>query len=369
MHTNMHFRGRARAVLTDPVAWTEAIQVVKTVGAAVAAWVIAAEVFDLPMPFLAPWAALLVVHATAYRSFWKGAKQIAATVIGILLAWATGNTLGLSPLALGVMLLAAFVVGQVRWLREDATAIAATGLVVLATGYSTEGHVLLGRLYDTGIGVAVGVVVNVLVWPPLRDLAAARAIERVGRRVGELLAQIAQECGDACEEEHVEAWILRSQELDDEVDEAWALVRQARESGMLNPRRGSRAVREPGEFGEILDRTEQSLAEIRSLARTLGHSITATNQWEEDFRGRWTQLLSEIAWAIQHPDAHRLGEIRGRLGALAADYSDEDLSARHWPEYGGLILNLRNIATSMDLVAASDPVSASSRGPLRVSAL
>lgn len=369
MRTNMHFRGRVKHVLTDPVFWTEVIQVLKTVGAAVAAWVIAADVFELPMPFLAPWAALLVVHATAYRSFWRGAKQIAATVVGILLAWVTGSTLGLNPLGVGVLLLAAYLVSQVRWLREDATAVAATGLIVLATGSSTEGHVLLGRLYDTAIGVGVGVVVNMLVWPPLRDRAAARAIEKVGRRVGELLGEIAEECGDACEEEHVQAWIRRSQELDDEVDEAWALVRQARESGMLNPRKGSRRVREPGEFGEILDRTEQSLAEVRSLARTVGHSITATHQWEDEFRSRWTQLLAEIAWAIQHPDSRRLGEIRVKLGALASDYSDEDLSARHWPEYGGVILNLRNIATSMDLVAASDPVSATRRGPLRVSAL
>ncbi len=345
------------------------IQVLKTVGASVLAWVIAAGVFDLPMPFLAPWSAMLVVHATAYRSFSKGAKQITATVVGILLAWATGSTLGLDPVALGAMVLAGLVIGQVRWLRDETTTVAATALIVLTTGYSTEGHVLLGRLYDTAIGLAVGVVVNVLVWPPLRDLAAARAIEHVGRRVGDLLAQIAGECGDACEEEHVTAWIERSQELDDEVDEAWALVRQARESGMLNPRRDSSAVRESREFGEILDRTEQSLAEVRSMARTLGHSITATHEWEEGFRERWTGLLAEVAWAIQHPDARRLGEIRTKLGALAADYSDEDLSARHWPEYGGLILNLRNIATSMDLVAASDPVSASSRGPLRTSAL
>jgi hypothetical protein len=105
------------------------------------------------------------------------------------------------------------------------------------------------------------------------------------------------------------------------------------------------------------------------MARTLGHSITDTNEWDDGFRERWTGLLREIAWAIQHPDARRLGEIRVKLGALASDYSDEDLSARHWPEYGGLILNLRNIATAMDLVASSDPVGTSTRGPLRTPAL
>jgi cell shape-determining protein MreD len=369
MHLYARFREVVRERVHDPVAWTELIQLLKTVVAAVLAWVIAAQVFDLPQPFLAPWAALLVVHATVYRSFWKGAKQITATVLGVLLAWATGNTLGLDPAALAVMLVAALALGQLRWLREEATTAAATALIVLTMGFSTDDHVLLGRLYDTAIGLVVGIVVNALVWPPLLDLSAARAIRAVGTRVGGLLEEIAAECHDACTEEHVDNWVRRTQELDDEVDEAWALVRQARESGRLNPRRDSAVVRAPGEFGEILDRTEQSLAEIRSMARTLGHSITDTNEWDDGFRERWTGLLREIAWAIQHPDARRLGEIRVKLGALASDYSDEDLSARHWPEYGGLILNLRNIATAMDLVASSDPVGTSTRGPLSTPAL
>lgn len=369
MHTHAAFRSGLREKLRDPVVWTEGIQVAKTVVAAVVAWIIAKQVFGLPQPFLAPWAALLVVHSTVYRSFWKGAKQITATVVGVILAWAAGNTLGLDPTALAVMLLAALIIGQVRWLKEEGTTAAATALIVLTTGFSDENQVLMGRLWDTAIGVAVGVVVNAVVWPPLRDLTAARAIEAVGRRVGDLLANIAEECRDDCSEEHVEEWIRRSQDLDVEVDEAWALVRQARESGRLNPRKDSAVVRKPGEFGEILDRTEQALAEIRSLARTLGHSISDSNEWDDQFRERWTGLLKEVAWAIQNPDARRLGEIRTKLTALATDYSDEDLPSLHWPEYGGLILNLRNIATSMDRVAASDPVSASTRGPLGASAL
>ncbi len=100
------------------------------------------------------------------------------------------------------------------------------------------------------------------------------------------------------------------------------------------------------------------------MARTLGHSITESNDWDDEFRDRWTGLLREIAAAIQDPDATALGEIRGRLGELAHDYSREDLPSLHWPEYGGLILNLRNIATAMDQVAAADPVAETSRGPL-----
>lgn len=369
MHAYARFRARAADLVRDPVAWTDLIQVVKTVVAAVVAWVLAAEVLDLPQPFLAPWAALLVVHATVYQSFWTGAKQVAATVVGVLLAWATGNTLGLDPVALGAMLLAGLASSRVRWLRDEGATVAATALIVLTTGSIDQDQVLVGRLVDTAIGVGVGLVVNALVWPPLLDLSAARAIESGREQIGALLADIAEECGDACTQEHVETWVRRSQDLDVEVDEAWALVRQARESGRLNPRRGSAAVREAAVFGEILDHTEQALAEIRSLARTVGHSIFDTNQWDDEFRERWTGLLRELAGAIQSPDSRRLGEMQAELSALAWDYSDEQLPRLHWPEYGGLILNLRNIATSMARVAASDPISSSTRGPVSRAAL
>lgn len=362
-------RDATREKLRDPVAWTGVLQIVKTVVAAVVAWLLAARVFGLPAAFLAPWSAMLVVHATVYRSFWKGAKQVAAAVLGILVAWAVGITMGFNWVALGVMLLLALLLGQLPWLKEEATTAAATALFVLTTGASNEEAVLLGRLFDTAIGVGVGIVVNALVWPPLQDHTAARTVDKVGRDVGDLLMQIAEEFGDACRREHVVAWIERSQDVDAEVDEAWARVRQARESGRLNPRRDSAVVRKPGEFGEILSRTEQALAEIRSMARTLEFSITDSNEWDDEFRDRWTGLLREVAWAIQNPDARRLGEVRTKLAALADDYSDERLSGLHWPEYGGLILNLRNIATSMDRVADSDPLSVASRGPLGTPAL
>ena len=48
--------------------------------------------------------------------------------------------------------------------------------------------------------------------------------------------------------------------------------------------------------------------------------------------------------------------MRADLAALAHDLSNEDLSARHWPEYGALIMNLRNVVTSMDRVAAQNPL-------------
>ena len=80
------WRERVDDRIGDPIWWNDVLQLSKTVLAAVAAWVIAASVLDLAQPFLAPWAALLVVHASVYRTFSKGMQQVAATVVAVLLA-------------------------------------------------------------------------------------------------------------------------------------------------------------------------------------------------------------------------------------------------------------------------------------------
>ena len=99
MDVRARTRERFRENVHDPVWWTEILQLVKTVVASVVAWVVAAQVFGLPQAFLAPWAALLVVHATVYRTFSRGLRQVTGAVLGVLLAWLAGNFLGLTTFA------------------------------------------------------------------------------------------------------------------------------------------------------------------------------------------------------------------------------------------------------------------------------
>ena len=122
----------------DPVALIDWAQGAKTVLAGVLAWVVATDVLGLEQPFLAPWAAVLVVHATVYRTVSRGGQQVVATFLGVFLAWAAGALFGVGPLGMGVMLAASVVVGRVRWLGEEAITIATTGIVVLATNAIDE---------------------------------------------------------------------------------------------------------------------------------------------------------------------------------------------------------------------------------------
>src|ERR1700709_802804 len=93
-----------RTRLRDPVLWTNALQMLQTVLAAGNAWVLAVHVFGIPQAFLAPWAALLTVHATVFRTLKRGVQQVGASVLGVLLAFAAGSLLGLNALSLGLVL-------------------------------------------------------------------------------------------------------------------------------------------------------------------------------------------------------------------------------------------------------------------------
>lgn len=197
---------RLRDRFRDPIFYNDALQLFKTALAAVLAWVVAASVLDLPQPFLAPWAALLVVHATVFRTFSQGAQQVLAAVVGVLVASAVGHLLGPGTTAVAMAMLLGLVIGSLKWFGAETTTIAATALVVLTTGFNDD-SMLWSRLVDTGIGVLVGLLVNAVVWPPLRRRTALIAMDRIDDRIGELLGEMGQTLAERCEDDDVTSWI------------------------------------------------------------------------------------------------------------------------------------------------------------------
>ena len=345
----------ARERWHDPVFWTELVQAVKTVAAAVLAWVIATSVFHLPQSFLAPWAALLVVHATLYRTFSEGAQQVGGAVLGVLLAWAVGNTLGLDPVAVAAVLVAGLAVGTVPWVGGG-PAVASTAVIVLATGFTND-NMLVSRLADTAIGIVTGLVINVVVWPPLRSRTAIAAMNALDDRVGELLADMGDGLAAGCTREDVRGWVDRTRDLDEDLDQAWALVRQARESALMNPRRSANALRDPQQWVSLLRRIEQAVAETRSMAQTLEHGMDEAGDWESVFREPYVVLLRDAGHAIGSADPRSIRAIRDRLNDLVDRIGHERPTPRLWPVYGALIINLRNILDAMDEVAGANPMS------------
>ena len=340
----------------DPVFWTDVIQLVKTVVAAVLAWVIATRLLHLPQSFLAPWAALLVVHATVYRTFSQGARQVAATVLGVFLAWSVGNVFGLDTLAVAAVMLLGLVLGSFRWFGTETTTVAATALVVLTTGFADNDSLLLSRLADTAIGIGVGLIVNLVVWPPLRRRTAVVALDGLDDRIGELLVDIGDGLALGVSSREVEEWVSRTGTIDEDVDHAWALVRQARESARMNPRRSASALRDPRQWIALLERVEQALSDVRSMVRTLGYGVSGEHEWQPEFRDVYIEVLREAGRAMLQADRETLHRSRERLDDLVDVVDREDTVPRLWPEYGALVVNLRNIIGAMDEVTAANPM-------------
>ncbi len=347
--------GRERSArLRDPLLWADLLQIAKAALAGALAWWVAADVFRLDQPFLAPWSAVLVVHATLYRTFSRGAQQVAATFGGVFLAWGTGLLLGVDPTAMGVMLVVAFLVGRLRLLGDESTTVATTAIVVLASNAVSQSNLLWGRLLDTCVGVVIGLLVNLLVWPPLRDRAAWSHSARIPALIGDLLRRIAEDVGPEFDPDDAETWLQRARAVDVRLYESWALLRQAQESGRFNPRQRPRRER-IDDLETVLHLLEQAVAEAQSMVRTIAISADQATLWEQGFRTRWCGLLADTGEAVGAVDADRLQEIRSQLLRLAEDLSTHELAGDAWQEYGGLIINLRNVIDAVARVAAPTP--------------
>ncbi len=350
--TTTRWWGRVR----DPIFWSAITQLVKTVLAAVVAWVLATRVFHLEQSFLAPWSALLVVNTTVYRTLSQGGRQVGATVIGVVVATAVGQVLGLDLAGVAVVMTVGLAIGLLGWFEGEQTTIAATALVVLATGFSSDSEMLFARLYDTGIGIVVGIGINLLVWAPLPRRGAIAAMDAIDGAIGTLLVDVADGLDGGIGPAAVEVWVERTRALDDDLDTAWALVRQVRESARLNPRRQAREWRDPADWHALLTQMEQAIAEARSLARTLGTGLEDQHSWDPMFTERFAALLRRCGRAIEDADPAPLREARGALEVLVRDLSRSPLDPRLWPEYGGVLTNLRNVLVAMDAVALANPL-------------
>lgn len=351
---------RLRDVLRRPEVVTDLLQILKCVLAATSAWWFATAVLQSEMPFLAPWTALLTVHATVYRSLARGIQTTVSSGLGVVLSYLIGAFLGVELWTFALALLVGMVASRLWWIRDEGVAIATTAIFVLGSGFGEQAPLLGDRLIEVGVGVAFGVVVNFLVIPPLRDAQAARYVDRVNLLMGELLVDMSGEFDGSWDTERAEEWARRTTEMEDMVGSAWQSVRFARESTWGNPRshglaplRRRSASARPADYGEILTRVDEGISHLRNLTRTLREASYAEGAWDRRFRTRWAAIVHDAGQAIADPDAE-VEPVHERLTDLAVRMAeDERMPADSWPVYGALIRSMQHIAVVVDDVASA----------------
>lgn len=345
----------------SPVTQTDFLQMAKAAASAMVAWWIAEVVLGLDQAYLSPWVALLTVHVTVYRTVVRGGQTLLSVGLGVLVAFVVVQLLGATFWALGIAVLIGLVIGRPKLLRYEGTTTATTALFVTTGAYTmTEQRAIElvpGRLLDTVIGVAVALVINLIVFPPLNDRSAQRQIDDVDRRLGQLLVDMANQIRDPVDVQEEDDWIERTRSIDRDLRDAWALVTTAQESRRANVRRLRRSTTDVHSYPEVLKRLEEGIAQTRSIARHLRESTQEANEWDPRFRGRFLDLLADVGHRVADPQSD-VAPLREGLRHLADDLSDQDLSGLLWPLYGALIANLRIIVDVVDDVASAQPVRA-----------
>lgn len=350
----------------SPDTVTELLQVIKGVFASSLAWWLAVHWQNTSMPFLAPWTALLTVHATAFRSLTNGLQMAAASGLGVVLSFLIGQFLGVSVWTMALALFIGVSASYIAGLRQQGIAIATTALFLLASGWDSNEFVLLDRLEEVLLGVVLGIAINLLLIPPVRGWQAARYVDHSNRRMGSVMINMADELAHSWNTDRADVWLADTKAISTELETAWSSIRLARESARWNPRimifrlrqpaslrEQSRHTGQEASYQDILQRVEEGVSHLRHLVRTLREATYAQSRWDNQFRRDWTAIVRDAGHTLSDPDAD-VEPIYDRLNQLAKTMStSNELPHEYWPVYGSLIMSMRHIAIIVDDVASA----------------
>lgn len=354
-------RDRLTALLGQQRTRWLVLQSTKAALAAVVAWEVSRQALDLPVPYLAPWSALLTVQATVYRSVRTSATQVLGSIAGIVLAFVGGHLFGVTSVTLAVVLFVAVLIGHVRMFGEDRSTPAVAALFALTLGYIGERDLLMYRVADIVVGVVVALAVNMVFVPPLTGGNVRQSVVECRQRFAGLLRDIANGLREDWDESTAGNWLGETIRLDDEVDSIWRTLSFAEESSWWNPRRWIDWKREaalPNGVPDQLAATEQSVAELRSVLRTLWEQARVDPPDEE--LTRFTQelapaleLLANLVEYAADTEPRRCDELLDELRQLLSSLRDGEL-VRESPTAASVLMSIRNAACELADAGAAD---------------
>ncbi len=343
------------------------VQILKAVIATTAAWWVSVNILDTGFPFIAPWTALMTIQVTTLRTISHGMQTTVASFLGIAVTLVVGEVLGLSVWSYALALLVGLIIARLRWIRDEGIAVATTSIFILSDGFTEESQQFSERMVEIIAGVAIGIAVNVLIFPPVRDRQATTYVDSVTCRLGTVLESIGSTVASSWNAEYADDWIREIESVDSDLASARSTVDFARESRRANPHRYLRIIRKPradvrepegaGRFSweDVLELTKDGLAHLRAITRLLYDTSNSDVVWDDRFRERWSAIARDAGTALAEPDAKiDVPGLHQRLDQLATDMSeDHDLHTKLWPVYGTLITDLRHLITIVHELASS----------------
>ncbi|WP_448639575.1 FUSC family protein [Geodermatophilus sp. URMC 63] len=304
-------RGRGRSAASRAARMT---------GATVAAFLVAQGVgLHTPPPLIAALTALLVVQATLSSTLLHGVQRVLSVVSGVALAVLFAAVVGLTWWSLAALVGASILAGQLLRLGPHLVEVPISAMLVL--GASGAEEVGSGRVVETLIGAAVGVLVNVVFPPAVQTRYAMQALERFAEEIACLLHDAAADlrAGPATVEQSTR-WLEDARRLNRHAPRVDRALAHAEESRRLNVR----ALRVPpvGRGARRgLDTLEHASVSLRTLFRAVDDATRERTGVDEDagyadvVRQTVASLLERMGTVVREFGRGLVAEARGAAGA------------------------------------------------------
>ncbi len=263
-------------------------------------------------PYYAPLGALVAMYHNVAGSVRQGLQALIGLSLGIGLAFILVNVTDPSPLTVAVFMGIGVLLGGLPLIGSGSDWIPTAALLVLLVGGSNPDDFSFGYLVQMGAGVAVGIGVNFLIFPPLHLNAAASSLADLRRALGRQLTDMGSALKEQWPPEH-EEWSSRSEELAAAARSVRHLVKEADASRRANPRRKLHPRDVEGDYRDL-----------RNLERVTFHIQDMTD------------VLTDVIWDSDVPydvpvqDSGPLADAMTATGSYLTASADGKPTARLW---------------------------------------
>jgi len=228
-------------------------------------------------PYYAPLGALVAMYENVAGSMRQGVQTLVGLAIGVGLAFMLFSLGSPSPWTVAVVMGLGVILAGLPKIGSGRDWIPTAALLVLLVGGHNPDTFSFGYLFQMGVGVTVGIVVNLLVFPPLHFRAAELSIAELRQALAQQLWDMGKALKESWPPEHVD-WSRRSEALAAHARSVRLAVEKAYASRQANPRRHLH----PRDLN--LD-----YRNLRDLERLTFHVQDVT------------QVLSDVIWAEDTP--------------------------------------------------------------------
>ncbi|MBT2538134.1 FUSC family protein [Arthrobacter sp. ISL-69] len=302
-------------------------------------------------PYYAPLGALVAMYENVSGSMKQGVQTLVGLGLGIGLAFLLVSFSDPSPVTVAVVMGLGVLLAGLPRLGAGRDWIPTAALLVLLVGGNNPDDFSFGYLVQMGVGVVVGIAVNMLVFPPLHFKAAALSLAELRWALAKQLSDMGAALRESWPPEH-EDWAVRSEALAQSARAVRAAVQKADASRQVNPRRRLHSHDVDQDYKD-LSGLESVTFHIRDMTEVLSDVI-----WDKDVPFviplPYSEPLADALDAVgevmrsmeaEPPDKQNelIARANAAVDALAERMASDDVKPHAPSATGSIVLNLHRI--------------------------